>query len=44
MKKLMYIFLFAFATSLTVSSCTEEEVTPTTEFRKASGGNGSDPL
>jgi hypothetical protein len=44
MKKLIYILLFAFATSLTVSSCTEEEVTPTHELRKASGGNGSDPL
>lgn len=44
MKKLLYILLFAFATSMTVSSCTEEEVTPTDLSRGSNGGGGiSDP-
>jgi hypothetical protein len=28
MKKLFYVLLFAFATSLTITSCTEEQVEP----------------
>lgn len=29
MKKIIYIILFAFVTSMSVSACTEEEVAPT---------------
>lgn len=36
MKKFIYIALLAIATSLTLSSCTEEEIAPTTEN---GGGN-----
>jgi hypothetical protein len=43
MKKLLYIVLFAFASSVALSSCTEEEVTPATETN-SNGGGGSDPL
>lgn len=38
MKKLIYLALFAFATSLAITSCTEEEVKPTTVMN--GGGNG----
>ena len=41
MKKLIYIVLFAFVTSMAVSACTEEEVKPSTELN--GGGTGSDP-
>jgi hypothetical protein len=45
MKKIIYILLVAIATSLSFTSCTEEEVTPNSELRNAaSGGGGSDPL
>jgi hypothetical protein len=43
MKKLLYIVLFAFASSIAFSSCTEEEVTPTSETN-SNGGGASDPL
>ena len=42
MKKLIYIILFAFVTAMSVSACTEEEITPTTELN--GGGNPSDPI
>jgi hypothetical protein len=42
MKKIIYLLLFAFATSMSITSCTEEEVTPTS-LTKASGGGHSDP-
>ncbi len=40
MKKLFYIALIAFACSLTITSCTEEEVTPT----ENGGGAGDEPI
>lgn len=40
MKKLIAIILFAAATSVALTSCTEEEITPT-EYN--GGGQGSDP-
>ena len=42
MKKLFYIVLFAFVTAMSVTACTEEEVTPTTELNGGSG-NDKDP-
>ena len=42
MKKLIYILLIAFATSTTLTACTEEEITPT-ELSRNSGGGISDP-
>ena len=45
MKKLIYIILFATFSSLVVTACTEEEVTPTSADKSNGGGNGSaDPL
>lgn len=41
MKKLVYILLFAFVTAMSITSCTEEEITPTTELN--GGGNPLDP-
>jgi hypothetical protein len=41
MKKIIYIFLFTLITSITITSCTEEEVTPSTELN--GGGGASDP-
>jgi hypothetical protein len=40
MKKIIYILLFAFVSALTVTSCTEEEVAPSSET-SSGGGNGS---
>lgn len=42
MKKIIYILLIAFATSATLTSCTEEEITPT-EMKRNGGGGISDP-
>jgi hypothetical protein len=42
MKKIIYILLFALATGLTITSCTDEEVTPSAETSGA-GGSASDP-
>lgn len=42
MKKIIYILLIAFTTSATLTSCTEEEITPT-EMKRNSGGGISDP-
>lgn len=45
MKKFIFILLVAITTSLSITSCTEEDVTPNTELKKVnSGGGGSDPL
>lgn len=43
MKKLIYILLFSCVTALSFTSCTEEEVAPTTELENG-GGTGSDPI
>lgn len=44
MKKLIYILLFASVTALSFTSCTEEEITPSTELGENGGGTGSDPI
>jgi len=41
MKKLIYILLFAFVTSMSVTACTEEEVKPTGDYKL--NGGASDP-
>jgi hypothetical protein len=41
MKKLIYFVLFALTTAMTVTACTEEEITPQTELN--GGGNPHDP-
>lgn len=38
MKKLFYVLLVAFAASLTITSCTEEQVEPQTNQGGAGGG------
>ncbi|HTJ48941.1 MAG TPA: hypothetical protein VL443_05760 [Cyclobacteriaceae bacterium] len=43
MKKIIYISLLILITGLTFSSCTEEEVAPTTELNGGGSGTG-DPL
>ena len=42
MKKIIYILLLAFSASVSLSACTEEEVTPSTELKNG-GGAPSDP-
>jgi hypothetical protein len=44
MKKFIYSALFALATTLAVTSCTEEEVTPTSETSNKSGGGERHPI
>lgn len=39
MKKIIYILLLSFVASLTITACTEEEVTPSTELN---GGGAAD--
>jgi len=41
MKKIIYILLFAFTAAISITACTEEEVTPSTELN--GGGAGIDP-
>jgi hypothetical protein len=41
MKKFIYSALFVLATTLAVTSCTEEEVAPTSETSNNSGGGVS---
>jgi hypothetical protein len=41
MKKIIYILLIAFSCALTITSCTEEEITPATLDN--GGGSGLDP-
>ena len=43
MKKFIYGFLLALVVTVTVSSCTEEEVKPSTELENG-GGGASDPI
>jgi hypothetical protein len=43
MKKIIYILLLAFSASVSLSACTEEEVTPSTELMRNGGGAPSDP-
>lgn len=43
MKKLFYFLFIAASITMTVSSCTEEEVQPKTEAENG-GGTGSDPV
>jgi hypothetical protein len=38
MKKIIYILLFAFICTVTITSCTEEEVTPTNNELNGGGG------
>ena len=39
MKKIIYIFLLCISSAMVVTSCTEEEVAPNTEFDN--GGTGA---
>ena len=41
MKKLFYIVMITFATSIAITSCTEEEVAPSSVMN--GGGNAHDP-
>lgn len=41
MKKIIYMLLLAFATSMAFTACTEEEVAPSTVMN--GGGQGIDP-
>jgi hypothetical protein len=43
MKKLLYIFLLAFVSTLTITACTEEEVKPTSQLDNG-GGAGADTM
>jgi hypothetical protein len=40
MKRIIYIFAFALISSMTISACTEEEVSPTTAKSQDNGGGG----
>ena len=42
MKKIIYILLITFVSTATITSCTEEEVVPSTELN--GGGGAADPL
>lgn len=42
MKKLFYIFLFAFASTLTITACSDEEINPSTELENGGGGLSAD--
>ncbi len=39
MKKIIYIIMFSFVAASTITACTEEEVTPSTELN---GGGAAD--
>jgi hypothetical protein len=41
MKRIIYIFAFALISSMAVSACTEEEVTPTAAKTDTNGGGGA---
>ena len=43
MKKFFYILLLSAITACAMTSCTEEEVAPTTLEDNGQGGTGSDP-
>jgi len=42
MKKLFYVFVIAFAASLTFTSCSEEEIVPVVESDTSGGGASND--
>lgn len=42
MKKIIYIILLTIVCGLSLSSCTEEEVTPSSELENGLGGQSSD--
>jgi hypothetical protein len=42
MKKIIYIILLALSASLSITSCTEEEITPLGETKSSGSGGGSD--
>ena len=44
MKKILYILLFAVASAITFTACTEDEVTPKTEDNSTPGGGTIDPV
>lgn len=44
MKKFIYTALIVFATTLTITSCTEEEVTPTAEADNGGGSTSTGPI
>lgn len=44
MKKLIYVILVAFVSSMAITSCTEDEIKPGTEEGTPGGGSGEDPL
>lgn len=45
MKKFIYVLFIALVSSVAISGCTEEEITPTQESSGSNGGGGSaDPL
>ena len=44
MKKLIYVILVAFVSSMAITSCTEDEVKPNTEGGNSGGGEGTDPI
>ncbi len=42
MKKFLYIFLLTLATSVSITSCTEENIKPQTDNNTNGGGNSSE--
>lgn len=44
MKKLFFILFFASVTALTFSSCTEEEIAPSSELENGGGQGSIDPI
>lgn len=44
MKKLFFTLLFVSITALAFTSCTEEEVTPSTELENGGGSGSIDPI
>ncbi|MBX2945914.1 MAG: hypothetical protein KF725_08765 [Cyclobacteriaceae bacterium] len=42
MKKLFYIFLFLSASLVSITSCSEEEIKPSTELENGGGGLSTD--
>lgn len=43
MKKLFYLLTIALLASISITSCTEEEIKPQTELKNG-GGEASDPI
>jgi hypothetical protein len=44
MKKIIYIAIVAFIASLTITSCTEENVKPAPSIGNSGGSGSSDPI